>query len=130
MIGDPITGLCSGPFSYPAGDEIVEGIYPPGRLGVPNLKLRDDQRGDPQMRKAVIKWGLEGRKEPTGLALEHKANVKRREDLLRQIGDVKKGLERPEDEKLVQECEAVERSLNKVSALRLQGCPVRARNSI
>ena len=79
-----------------------------GRLGDPNLELRDDDRGDPLMREAVVKWGLEGRKEPSGLVAEHKSAMETRDKLLRQIG-------KTQDTSTIEECEAIEKSLNKVS---------------
>jgi len=88
-----------------------------GRLGDPNLELRDDDRSDPAMRAAVVKWGLEGRKEPTGLVAEHKAAMELREQLLRQIG-------KTQDTKTIEECEDIEKSLNKLGDALVASAPV------
>eukprot|EP00959_Pyramimonas_sp_CCMP1952_P323271 6764819-Pyramimonas_sp.AAC.1 len=87
---------------------IEEPHYENGRLGDPNLELRDDDRGGALMRQAVVKWGLEGRKVPSGLVAEHKAAMELREKLLRQLGNT-------QDEETIREFETIDKSLNNVS---------------
>ncbi|MFN0089880.1 MAG: alpha/beta hydrolase fold domain-containing protein [Acidimicrobiales bacterium] len=47
--------------------EAGTGIVPPGRLGDPNMALRDDPRADPRMVAALAAFGLDGPPEPVAV---------------------------------------------------------------